>query len=66
MTDLDKVCPECGVILKDRNLAGHALSHFPEYLDPAKSTPLARKRQKLILEGGVTKAQYEKEHGEEV
>lgn len=64
MSEISKVCPECGVELEKYNLVGHALSHFPEYLDPAKSSPVARKRQKAILEGGVTKAQYLKEHEE--
>lgn len=58
MNELTKVCPECGVELEGRNLIAHALSHYPEYLDPAKSSKKARERQKLILAGGVTKLQY--------
>lgn len=64
METILKVCPECGKDMSKLNHVGHALSHFPEYLDPAKSTVLARKRQKQILEGGVSPAQYAKDHAE--
>lgn len=64
MVETDLVCPECGIVLKGRDLVGHALSHFPEYLDPAKSHPIARKRQLQILKGGVSKAEYDKSHEE--
>ncbi len=64
MEDKILVCPECGKPLHDQNLRGHMLSHFPEYLDPAKSSKLAIKRQKQILDGGVTLAVYQKEHQE--
>lgn len=53
-----KVCPECGIDLSDRDLIGHALVHFPEYLDPAKSSKGARKNQALILAGGVSPKAY--------
>jgi hypothetical protein len=43
---------------------GHALSHFPVYLDPAKSSKLAAKIQKLIQKGGVTPQEYIKLHEE--
>ncbi len=65
MTETTKVCPECGVSLASLSLEGHALSHYPDYLDPAKSGKLAKIRQKLILSGGVTPEQFKKEHTEE-
>lgn len=59
------VCPECGVSMAGLDYHAHALTHFPEYLDPVKSSKLAIKRQKAILAGGVTQAEYEKAHKEE-
>lgn len=59
-----KVCPECGVELAGLDLEGHSLTHYPEYLDPAKSGKDAKNRQKLILAGGVSKADYLKLHRE--
>ena len=56
----DKVCPECGVSLADKDPIGHALTHFPNFLDPAKSSIKARKHQELIINGGVTVAEYAK------
>lgn len=64
MVDNTLVCPECGLSLTGIDLEGHALSHYPEYLDPAKSSKLAIKRQKQILAGGVTKDTFVKEHSE--
>lgn len=64
MTPINAVCPECGISLDGKDLVGHSLVHFPEYLDPAKSSKKARKHQELILKGGVTVAEYEK--GKEV
>ncbi len=64
MTDLGLVCPECGVELKGLDIEGHSLTHWPEYLDPAKSSKEARKRQAALLKGGVTKDQYLKDHTE--
>lgn len=60
MEDTDRVCPECGVVLKGLNIVAHSLTHFPEYLDPAKSSKLARERQKKLLAGGITRAEYKK------
>lgn len=65
MIDVVKVCPECGIDMSKVKPEGHALLHFPEYLDPSKSGKLAIKRQKQILEGGVTLAEYKKAHEEE-
>jgi hypothetical protein len=58
------VCPECGVRMDSYDPVGHALYHYPEYLDPAKSSKLAIKRQKQILDGGVPLDVYEQEHTE--
>lgn len=60
MDDIIKVCPECGKVLKGVNIVAHSLTHFPEYLDPAKSSKLARERQKRLLAGGITLAEYKK------
>lgn len=57
-----KVCPECGISLETTDPVGHSLSHWTEYLDPAKSSVEARKRQKLTLAGGVTEKEYQKMH----
>lgn len=65
MVDTKLVCPECGADMSKLDPYGHALSHFPEYLDPAKSSKLAIKRQKLILAGGVPVTVYDSEHKEE-
>lgn len=65
MAELTKVCPECGVDLSKFSLLGHMLTHFPMYLDPAKSSKAAIKRQKQILDGGVSKETYIKEHTED-
>lgn len=65
MADTKLVCPECGKAMTGLDPYGHALSHFPEYLDPAKSSKLAIKRQKQILAGGVTLEVYQTEHTEE-
>lgn len=62
--DTVKVCPECGISLSGLNISAHALTHWPEYLNPATSSKLARKRQALTLAGGVTAAQYEADHKE--
>lgn len=53
------VCPECGVNLEGLDINGHSLTHFPDYLDPVKAGKEARKRQKLLLDGGVTIEQYD-------
>lgn len=60
MTDTVKVCPECGRDLMGLDVEGHSLTHYPEYLDPAKSSKEARKRQQLLLKGGVTREEYQK------
>ena len=60
-----KVCPECGIDLSGIDHIAHALEHWPEYLDPAKSSTEARSRQKLAMSGGVTPAVYAKLHGGE-
>lgn len=59
------ICPVCGVDLTGLNLFGHMLSHYPEFLDPAKSSALAIKCQKLLLAGGVTPDQFKKLHNVE-
>lgn len=56
---LDKVCPECGISLVGVDYLAHAYTHWPEYLDPAKSSKEARKRQALLYGGGVSKAKYD-------
>lgn len=65
MIDTIKVCPECGKDLTGLDLIGHSLTHFPEYLDLAKSSKLARERQKQLLAGGVTKEAFDKAHKKE-
>lgn len=57
-----KVCPECGIPVDGINLEGHSLSHWNTFLDPQKSSPEARKRQKALLAGGVSREEYEKAH----
>ena len=64
MPDTVKVCPECGVSLDGKDPVAHALTHWVEVLDFAKSSKEARQRQKLLLAGGVTEAEYKKLHGE--
>ncbi len=58
------VCPECGVDMSNLDPEGHALVHYPDYLDPAKTSKEARKYQKLILSGGVSQGQYQSLHKE--
>ena len=58
----DKLCPECGVSMGDIDPIAHALTHWVEYLDPAKSSAEARKRQKQVLTGGVSVTEYKKMH----
>ena len=58
----EKVCPECGASMGEIDPEGHALTHWVEYLDPAKSSGEARKRQKQVLTGGVTVSEYRKSH----
>jgi len=60
-----KVCPECGINFAHIDHIAHGLEHWPEYLDPAKSSNEARKRQKLTMAGGVSLAEYLKSHGGE-
>ncbi len=57
-----KVCPECGKDMLVLDPVGHSLSHYPEYLDPARSSAKARERQKQILAGGVPQTVYIAEH----
>lgn len=65
MADDKLVCPECGKDMSKLNKVAHALEHYPEYLDPARSGKLARKRQALILAGGVPYSVYVAEHKED-
>lgn len=58
------VCPECGVSMEGLDPVGHALTHYPEYLDPAISGKKARVIQAKILEGGVSPEDYQKLHEE--
>lgn len=64
MVEITKVCPECGKDMSKLDAEGHSLSHFPDYLDPAKSSKLSIKRQKQIQSGGVSPAEYSKAHAE--
>lgn len=64
MPETNLVCAECGVSMVGLDPHGHMLTHFPEYLDPAKSSKLSIKRQKQILAGGISKEQYIKDHTE--
>lgn len=57
-----KVCPECGIDFESIDPIAHSLSHWPEFLDPAKSSAEARKRQKLTIAGGVSEKEYQKIH----
>lgn len=57
-----KVCPECKCDMSGLDPIAHALSHWPEYLDPGRSSAEARRRQKATNQGGVTLAEYEKIH----
>jgi hypothetical protein len=59
------VCPECGADMAQLDPMGHSLTHYPEFLDPAKSSPKARASQKAILAGGVSKAVYLKKFEQE-
>lgn len=65
MPEEKRVCPECGVDMAKYDPYAHMLSHYPEYLDPARSSKLAIKRQAQIMAGGVSLAQYLAEHKEE-
>ncbi len=58
------VCPECGRVLAGQDVYAHALTHWPEYLDPGKSSREARNRQKALLNGGITLEAYEASHRE--
>ncbi len=62
VSKLAKVCPECGVSLEGKDLQGHALSHYPDYLDPQKSSKVAIKRKAQLLAGGVSASEYQKSH----
>lgn len=62
MIDNKKVCPECGVDMTGLDPMGHSLSHYPDYLDPARSSKESRKRQAQIQAGGVSLEVYQKEH----
>ena len=53
-----RFCPECGLALDGIDVIAHALTHYPEYLDPAHSSKAARDNQKLLLAGGVSFEQY--------
>lgn len=55
-----KVCPECGISLEGVDYHAHSLSHWPDYLDPAKSSKEARKRKGLLDAGGITPSEYAK------
>lgn len=63
MSEVIRVCPECGRDLTGVNPRAHSLEHYPEYLDPARSSKEARKMQALINAGGVTIDEYEKMKG---
>ena len=65
-SDTVKVCPECGKPLAEFDVYAHALAHWPEYQDPAKTSPEARKRQTQLLNGGVNYDEYLKAHDQGV
>ena len=60
------VCPECGADMSKLDPQGHSLSHYPDYLDPAKSSAGAKANQKRILAGGVRLSEYLKKFKSEV
>ena len=60
------VCPECGCAMEGLNPDAHALSHWPDFLEPNKSSRQARKRQTQVKRGGVTMEEYNKEREEGV
>ncbi len=60
-----KVCPECGISLSGLDVSAHSLTHWPAFLDPAKSDKEARKYQLMLANGGVTKAKYQELHKED-
>ena len=57
------ICPECGVDMADRDPIGHRLSHFPAFMDPARTTQTARDIAQLIEQGGITQAEYDRLKG---
>ncbi|MEN4013996.1 MAG: hypothetical protein ROW48_18345 [Bellilinea sp.] len=65
MNEEIRVCPETGRNLDGVDLVAHALMLYPEYLDPARSSPEARKRQAEILAGGIPLSEYNKRKGVE-
>lgn len=44
------LCPECGVDLTGRNPRAHALSHYPEVIEPTAKNKEARKRQQFLYD----------------
>lgn len=53
------VCPECGADMTHLDPFAHSLAHYPEHLDPAKSSKEARANQKLIQAGGIPTTAYQ-------
>lgn len=64
MPETKLVCPECGVDMSGKDPIAHALTHWNEYLDPARAGKEAFKRQKATQNGGVSQAEYDKAHAE--
>lgn len=62
--DTDFVCPECGMPLAGKDIYAHALTHWVEVLEYATSSKKARDRQEILLNGGITYADYKKQVAE--
>lgn len=52
------VCPECGADMSKLDPNGHSLTHWPSFLDPARSSVEARKRQEQTLAGGIPASEF--------
>ncbi len=65
MAEKSLVCPECGRDMAGLNPVGHALTHYPDYLDPARSSRKARAIKAKIESGGVTPEEFAKLKGGE-
>lgn len=65
MAETNRVCPECGIDLAGRDVMAHSLTHWPEVLDPAKSSVQARKRKASLEKGGVTAGEFNRSQKEE-
>lgn len=62
-TDEDReklVCPECGVDMATTPPAKHVYTHWPEYMDPARTELRSRALKDACIKGGVSPRQYER------